>query len=368
MGKLKKIPATSNGAVLTPLELILTLAAVALAVWIALPAWYWHRIEVKTPEDFRLAYTSRDDYELYDRVVGKLCEKHDTLFLGDSVVWGMYVKNDHTLPAYLNRELGRDVVANIAVDGLHPVAMETLMRRYGGAIRGKRVFLYWNPLWMNTPLYDLTGEGDFSINHPRLLPQFDLSMKSFHPGFRDRCQATLERLVPFYGWLHHLRVASFDNTDFKKHLVRHPDENPVKKLHREFTPVETEHQDGRFDWKQSGIKPQDWPWVALDASRQWKALLATAKVLRERGNDVVVVIGTINPHMQTPASLKRYYALRAAAMAELQRQGYRVVDLPELPSEEYADASHPLAAGYRRLAKFMAEKISDRPVTQNKEK
>ena len=77
---------------------------------------------------------------------------------------------------------------------------------------------------------------------------------------------------------------------------------------------------------------------------------------------------SINPHMQTPASLARYRKLRAAAMEELARQGYRMVDLPELPSEEYADASHPLAAGYRRLAKFMAEKFPDQPVTQNKEK
>ena len=364
MGKLKKIPANSNGAVLSPLELILTLAAVALAVWVALPAWYWHAVKIGTPEHFRLAYTSRDDYELYSRIVGKLCEKHDVLFLGDSVVWGMYVGNDHTLPAFLNRELGRDTVANIAIDGLHPVAMETLVRHYGGAIRGKRVCLYWNPLWMNTPLYDLTGEGDFSINHPRLLPQFDRSIRSYHPGVRDRCQATLERLVPFYGWLHHLRVACFDNGDFKKHLVRHPAENPLAKLHGELSPVETGHGDGRFDWKQSGIKAQDWPWVDLAVSRQWRAYLAAARRLRDQGNEVVAVIGTINPHMQTPASLARYRALRAAAAAELRRQGYRIVDLPELPSQEYADASHPLAGGYRRLAKFMAEDFRKVPVTK----
>ena len=354
MGKLKKIPATSNGAVLSPRELALTLLAVAGVVCVVVPILYWHWVDIRLGRDFRLSYTSRDDYALYSRIVEKLCADHAALFLGDSVVWGMYVANDHTLPALINQALGEEAVANIAVDGLHPVAMETLMRHYGRAIRGRRIYLYWNPLWMNTPLYDLSGEGDFAINHPRLLPQFRWSIRSYRPEFRERCQAAIERQVPFYGWLHHLRVACFNNRDFKKYLAAHPDENPLARLHRDLEPVETGHFDSRFDWKDNGITAQDWPWVAPAASRQWRAYLATAELLKARGNEVVAVLGTINPHLLTPTSLECYHTLRQEVAFELQQRGYRLVVLPELPSEEYADASHPLADGYRRLAEFLA--------------
>ena len=357
MGRLKKIPTTSNGTVLSRWELILTLLPVVVLICLIVPALYWHWVDIQIAKNFRLSYTSRDDYELYSRIVGKLCADHDALFLGDSVVWGMYVSNDHTLPALINQELEQDVVANIAIDGLHPVAMETLMRHYGRSIRGKRVYLYWNPLWMNTPLYDLSGEGDFSINHPRLLPQFQWSIRSYQAEFQDRCKAVLERQVPFYGWLHHLRVACFNNKDFKKHLANHPEENPLARLHREFDPVETDHFDSRFNWESNGISTQDWPWVEPASSRQWQAFLATAKLLKAQGNEVVAVLGTINPHLLTVSSLERYNALRKDVASELQQLGYRFVLLPELPSEEYADASHPLADGYRRLAEVLASEF-----------
>ena len=93
--------------------------------------------------------------------------------------------------------------------------------------------------------------------------------------------------------------------------------------------------------------------MPLDESRQWKSYLATLELLKKRGNTVVAVVGTVNPSMQTAASLEKYRALRADALKRLKDNGYKTVDLPELPSEEYGDASHPLAAGYERLAEFM---------------
>ncbi|MBQ6351916.1 MAG: SGNH/GDSL hydrolase family protein, partial [Lentisphaeria bacterium] len=68
--------------------------------------------------------------------------------------------------------------------------------------------------------------------------------------------------------------------------------------------------------------------------------------------------GTLNPHMQTPKSLARYRKLRAKVAAELAGAGIEVIDLPELASEEYADASHPLAEGYRTLADFMIKQLT----------
>ena len=190
--KLKNIPDNSNGAVLSPRELLFTGIAVLLLLWGVLPVVYSAREKVVLDKDFRLAYRFRDDYHFYRKVAAEVCRQYPAVFLGDSVIWGMYAANDRTLPACINRKLKKEEIGNLAIDGLHPVALLTLVREYGTAITGKKVLLYLNPLWFNTPLYDLTGTGDLSVNHPRLLPQFDLSIKSYKPAFRDRCMAALE--------------------------------------------------------------------------------------------------------------------------------------------------------------------------------
>ena len=109
-------------------------------------------------------------------------------------------------------------------------------------------------------------------------------------------------------------------------------------------------------WEQSGIKKQDWPWVSAAKSRQYAAFRRVIALLQKRGNRVTVVLGTVNPHMQTPGSLERYHKLREEVKAELKNSGVGFIDLPELESGEYADASHPLAVGYRKLAKYMVER------------
>ena len=154
--------------------------------------------------------------------------------------------------------------------------------------------------------------------------------------------------------LHHVRVAFLDNKDVKNHLAKQPDKPLCKQLSLNIEPLETGHpSDSKITWEDAGIAEQDWPWVPLDESRQWRSYLATLELLKKRGNTVVAVVGTVKPSMQTAASLEKYRALRADALKRLKDNGYKTVDLPELPSEEYGDASHPLAAGYERLAEFM---------------
>ena len=85
-----------------------------------------------------------------------------------------------------------EMKCKVAVDGLHYVAMENLLKHYGGGIRNKRVYLYFNPLWMNSRLYDLSDSKEFGINHPRLLPQFDWNMPSYNAPLAKRMSATLE--------------------------------------------------------------------------------------------------------------------------------------------------------------------------------
>ena len=89
----------TNGLWLKPLEWAAVLCITIAVLWLALPRWHARRLQIELPKDFRLSYKLRDDYLLYRSVAAKVVETHPALFIGDSVVWGMYVRNDHTLPA-----------------------------------------------------------------------------------------------------------------------------------------------------------------------------------------------------------------------------------------------------------------------------
>jgi hypothetical protein len=64
-------------------------------------------------------------------------------------------------------------VVNLGVDGVHPVALAGLVEHYGHEIRGRKVLLHCNLLWMSSPEADLQGGKERSINHPALIPQLD---------------------------------------------------------------------------------------------------------------------------------------------------------------------------------------------------
>jgi hypothetical protein len=68
---------------------------------------------------------------------------------------------------------------------------------------------------------------------------------------------------------------------------------------------------------------------------------------------VFVVIGPFNPHILKPESLAAYRELQAAIASRLKERGVGCHVAPDLPSDEYGDSSHPLAAGYRRAAEAL---------------
>jgi hypothetical protein len=104
-------------------------------------------------------------------------------------------------------------------------------------------------------------------------------------------------------------------------------------------------------WFDQGLEPQDLPWIDLDTSLPWRAFRDMVERLESRGNRVFVVVGPLNEHMITPDSQERYYALRQQVEQWLSNRRIPFTLPPQLPSDEYADASHPLSAGYARLAK-----------------
>jgi hypothetical protein len=104
-------------------------------------------------------------------------------------------------------------------------------------------------------------------------------------------------------------------------------------------------------WTASGGQPTHFEWVALDTSMQWAAFQRLVRLLRQRGNDVLVIVGPFNEHMIAPAQRPAFHGLRDGIAAWLASEGVPSIVPPILASLLYADASHPLTEGYAELAR-----------------
>ena len=65
---------------------------------------------------------------------------------------------------------------------------------------------------------------------------------------------------------------------------------------------------------------------------------------------VFVIIGPFNEHMLEKGSLKVYNGIKSSIAAWLEQNNIPYLIFPALPSEYYADASHPVKEGYAFLA------------------
>ena len=357
MGKKKKFVPAANALLFSGRELLAVILPVLALVLLALPAWHasWEKIEL--PENYRLPYVNRDNYYLYSRCAALETARSRYLFLGDSAIWGMYAGNSGTLPAQLNRILKKRCCGNLAIDGLHPVAMRTLMQSFGSAVRDRTVLIYFNPLWVNSAKYDLSADEPFTVNHPELLPQFG-SIACYQAKFDKKIGILLDRHIRFFGWKKHLQNYFYQNEDFKSYLIKHHLSNPFAPIRQQIVPEEKEHKGTDKNYQTRGIPVQHWEWVQLEKSRQWQALLDVVKILRSRGNRVLVMVGTINPGLLDAGTLDGLRKLRLQAAADLKQKGIESIMLPEVKAGFYADASHLLESGYAQVAEFLLkEKI-----------
>ncbi|MGD0094787.1 MAG: hypothetical protein ABSE73_33160 [Planctomycetota bacterium] len=333
----------------------LVIAAFALALCLLAPT-LWKRLEpFAAGPDYRLPYDLSNDYWLYSRYAAQAAAEHEVLVVGDSVVWGQYVTRNQTLSHYLNELSGRECCANLGLDGAHPAALAGLLEHYGGAIAGRKVVLVCNPLWLSSSKHDLQDEKEFAFNHPQLVPQFSPRIPCYKEDVSRRLSAVINRNLDFSAWTNHLQQAYFDRMDIPSWTLEHPYERPVKLLNCQLPPSDNSLRHLPVPWFQSGIKPQDYPWVNLNGSLQWRSFQSCVELLRGRGNRLLVVVGPFNEHMLADASREVYRKLKLE-IAERLRAGNVACCVPEpLPSEEYGDASHPLSAGYRRLAEQLLQ-------------
>jgi hypothetical protein len=317
--------------------------------------WLWKHLEKFEPEpDYRLPHDLSNDYWLFERFADLAATRFDTLLLGDSVVWGEYVTRQETLSHYLNQLCGKEAFANLGLDGAHPLALEGLVDHYAAAIIGKNVVLQCNPLWLSSKRTDLQDDQRTNeFNHPGLVPQFVPWIPSYKKELSTRIGVVVQQHVALDSWAIHLQQTYYDHTSLPDWTLKHPYANPLAPLTRGLPPTDDVLRHPSRPWFEGGNRPTDYAWVDLESSLQWKAFQRVADTLKSRGNRVFVLVGPFNEHLLTPQSRDRYREIKAGITAWLQAQQIPHAAPDSLPSEQYGDASHPLANGYARLAEVL---------------
>jgi len=341
--------ALSNGIRLTGRQWLgLGLFAVLLLVFA--PSLWRHGEKFALEPDYRIPHDLSNDYWLYERFAGLAADHEDTLLIGDSVVWGEYVTRQETLSHYLNELAGQERYANLGLDGGHPLALGGLVEFYADGISDKKILLHCNPLWMSSRRADLQDDQANEFNHPRLVPQFAPNVPAYKAEISPRLGILVERRLPLSRWTTHLQQAYYDRTDIPGWTLEHPYDNPLTPLTRGLPPSDNTRRHLPQPWYKSGITRQDYPWVDLETSLQWQALRGVVEILQQRGNRVFVLVGPFNEHLLTPESRERYQRVKATIAAWLREKHVPHALPPPLPTEQYGDASHPLAEGYKQLA------------------
>lgn len=330
------------------------IASLITAALLCLMPVVWQQAEpLDLGPDYRLPYRLGNDYWMYARISRALCTEGNVAILGDSVVWGHYVSNDQTLSHHLNESVGDGRFVNLGVDGIHPAALDGLMAYYGCAVTKRDVILHCNLLWTSSARQDLQTRKEFAFNHPELVPQFVPGIPCYRQSLSGRLGTVIGRGVPVAGWAKHLRIAYFDGRDMPSWTLDHPYRNPLARLalplpSPEAPPSPTPVAE---PWTEQGFGSFNAAWVDLDTSIQWRSFRRTVHRLRGRGNRLFVVVGPFNEHMLTAESLERYLERKAAVQSWLTENAIPHIIPDVLPSEHFADASHPLNEGYALLAK-----------------
>ncbi|MCH8829643.1 MAG: hypothetical protein IID45_08705 [Planctomycetes bacterium] len=339
----------------------LVTAAIVIGVLTAIPPVWSRCEEFHAGDDYRVPVKLSSDVWVYARLVHQVNEENGILVIGDSVIWGEYVRPDQTLVHELNRQVPDRRFVNGGLSGGHPLALEGLVRDAAGEIQNAKVVLHLNLLWLSSPQRDLSDDSgkEISFNHPQLIPQFRPRIPAYQATVSDRLSVVADRSLPVRGWVQHLRTAWFGGLDIPTWTTEHPYENPFSAVSWQLPQPRNSSPQGDkpVAWNTRGIQPVEFDWVPLDDSLQWQAFLRTVARLKHRGNRIFVVVGPLNLHMLTKKNAVRFRRLKAKALQRLQADGIAHFAPPLLPSDKYADASHPLAAGYSRLA----EQISDSP-------
>jgi hypothetical protein len=220
---------------------------------------------------------------------------------------------------------------------------------------------------MTSPKADLSTEKEEQFNHSRLVPQFFPRIPCYRAAANERLSATVENHVEFISWVDHLQSAYFGQRSILSWTLEddgsspphYPNsyKNPLAQINLSVpSPPASDPQRGPNSprhkaWNEAGQGPTRFDWVPASASLQWRGFQSVISTLRNRGNDVLVLFGPFNEHMIAEDNRPGYADLRNSILTWLKANHVSVAAPQSLPTELYADASHPLTQGYELLAK-----------------
>jgi len=315
----------------------------------------WRNLEAFSPPvDYRIPYNLSEDYWLFKQLSRAVNDSGKTLVIGDSVIWGHYVGRNQTLSHYLDESSGIERFLNMGLDGTHPMALYGLIRHYGKAIKGEKIILHLNLLWLSSQEADLQTEKEFQFNHPRIVPQFRPRIPCYTEPVSGRISIVLEHVSPLLQLVRHMQITGFDSTNLQLWTLENPYSNPFDRIWS--GPHEWDVNrtgDPQSNARATGPRNpvlQSLPWIEIESSLQWWAFQRLLELLKSRCNDVSVIVGPLNEHVLDSESLQRYRSLLTKAESYLEQIHVPYLRLPLLPSQLYADTSHPLPQGYSILA------------------
>lgn len=308
--------------------------------------------------DYRVPHELSEDYWYFAQRVRASAGQDIIPVVGDSMIWGEYVPADETLSHHLSERSTTHRFANLGLSGVHPVALTGLVRNFAGAIKNQQVLVHFNPLWMSSPRQDLQETKEFHFNHAQLVPQFIPKIPCYKDPVSVRIRNVLDSTFDHRAWAAHLVTTRFDSMDLSSWTI----ENPYAVWMPERMPL-AEGNGPQHDpkpWTERGMVKQDFPWVTFDTSLQWELFEEMLGVLKARGNKVFVLVGPFNEHLLEDESRTKYAQVKKEIEAWLRKESVPSYVFEPLPSELYADASHPVSEGYAALA----DQLFDQPAFQ----
>jgi hypothetical protein len=220
---------------------------------------------------------------------------------------------------------------------------------------------------MSSPKVDLQTPKEEKFNHSRLVPQFSPRIPCYKADASERLGAVVERNVEFLTWVDHLQAAYFqeksllswtlDPGESEPPVYPNAYKNPLAQIKLEvpMAPIDDPQRGPSSPrhkaWSAEGAGPTSFDWVNLDTSLQWGAFRRLVQLLRNRGDDVLVVLGPFNEHMIAEENKAAFRKLKDGIASWLAEQQVTHLVPDVLPSALYADASHPLTDGYALLAR-----------------